>query len=156
MWNDKLKVEYEPLRRKPRWMLLKDLVYTLEKRNIRTLNDEDDLWNISDWSELGLDIKVTREDIIIKVASPFLTDLASTHRSIWWFLSPWDIARPAVIHDRMYRLLSKHKTHKKFDRMRKQADLIFWYGMKEVEPQLPYFKRIVAYFFLRIFGRWKL
>jgi hypothetical protein len=39
----------------------------------------------------------------------FVTDLASVPRAIWWLISPWDIARAAIIHDLLYKRIREYR-----------------------------------------------
>jgi hypothetical protein len=88
-----------------------------------------------------------------------VTDLASVPRICWAVLSPWDVARAAVIHDHLYATLRKYYhsdgMHKKTWRAaRKLSDGVFLKGMKSADPRVSKFKMYSAYWAVRMFGRW--
>jgi hypothetical protein len=87
---------------------------------------------------------VTKEGETITAPVGFVTDLGSVPRLLWWFLSPWDIARAAVIHDFMY---SRSETYK-----RKTADSTFLESMKFSKPKLSSIQINLAFLAVRIFG----
>ena len=80
----------------------------------------------------------------ITVPEGFTTDLASVPRLLWWFLSPWDVARSAVIHDFMYSNSSEYG--------RKEADKMFLEAMRFSDPHVIGLKRRLAYISTRLFG----
>lgn len=87
------------------------------------------------------------------------TDLASVPRVVWALLSPWDIARAAVIHDHLYASLRKYYHSNVFNKAiwkkaRKLSDDIFLWGMKSADPPVPSYKIWSAYWSVRLFGRW--
>lgn len=98
--------------------------------------------------ELREPVVFDHEDIHVTVPEGFITDLASVPRGVWSWLSPWDVARAAVIHDWLYSKI-KHGD-KTFTR--KQADDIFLIGMEWADPEVPYYKCYLAWLAVRIFG----
>lgn len=93
----------------------------------------------------------------ITVPEGFECDLASVPRVLWFFVSPWDIARAAVIHDYLYRVMARGELHEKmpradFNRLRKHADDIFYECMTALEPPISGFRRSACYCAVRVFG----
>jgi len=87
------------------------------------------------------------------------TDLASVPRIVWAVISPWDVARAAVIHDHLYASLRKYfhsynRSKVAWREARKLSDNIFLWGMKSAEPPVPAYKMWSAYWSVRLFGRW--
>ena len=84
----------------------------------------------------------------VTVPVGFRTDLASIPRFAWAYLSPWDIARAAVIHDYLYWQLGDNYTKAE----RKHADDVFLNGMRHCVPAISKIKAKAAYRAVRIFG----
>ena len=87
------------------------------------------------------------------------TDLASVPRIVWSFISPWDVARAAVIHDHLYASLRRYyngiyRDKKKWKEARKLSDDVFLWAMQSSHPPVPKYKIWCAYYAVRIFGRW--
>jgi len=91
------------------------------------------------------------------------TDLASTPRIIWALISPWDVARAAIIHDHLYAKLRLyyHSNHGmnsnwywKWKDAKVLSDKIFLLGMKSSDPKVPFWKMYPAYWAVCLFGRW--
>ena len=87
------------------------------------------------------------------------TDLASVPRAVWGIISPWDVARAAVIHDHLYASLrsyyhSKNMNKKTWKKARKLSDRIFLWGMQSAQPSVRKYKIYPAYWAVRAFGRW--
>ena len=87
------------------------------------------------------------------------TDLASTPRICWVLISPWDVARAAIIHDHLYAKLRTYwtepdKSYDKWKNGKDLADKIFLLGMKSADPKVPSWKMYPAYWAVRLFGRW--
>ena len=86
------------------------------------------------------------------------TDLASVPRICWAVLSPWDVARAAIIHDHLYAALRLYwQDVEIFDYMtwkkgKDLADKIFLMGMKSADPKVPSWKMYPAYWAVRLFG----
>lgn len=129
---------------------------------------EDLVW-ISDANEKGIDIfdsKLNDQGLVeYRVEAPFDTDLASVPRFLWWLVSPWDIARAAVLHDSMYQRmrdyekeLSKYPSDKFLwevqdkSRHRKKADIIFLNSMKDCKPKPSSIVRKFCYLAVRLMG----
>ena len=97
------------------------------------------------------------------------TDLASTPRILWNLISPWDVARAAVIHDHLYASLrkfykeniresdselKKEVSKKQWSKAREVADNVFLRGMHAAEPEVPCWKKYSAFHAVRVFGGW--
>ena len=85
-----------------------------------------------------------------KVTVPvgFKTDLASIPKFLWAYLSPWEIARAAVVHDYLYWQLGDKYTKAE----RKHADDVFRNGMRHAVPPISKIKARLAYRAVRTFG----
>ncbi len=108
------------------------------------------------------------DDGTITVPAGYITDLASVPRSIWAVISPFDVARAAVIHDLLYEYINTQyktvnesaaaedgpATKKEREVYRKIADHVFKVAMKNSEPPVPKWKIFIAWSSVRIFGRW--
>lgn len=131
------------------------------------LNEE--LWFISahadkyhaEWKEMG--VKITRPKGVgasskVYALKGYDTDLASIPRAGWVVVSPWDVARAAIIHDVLYGALRQalsNGTHdeKLINTMRATADATFLEGMQAAEPKIPMWKAKPCYWAVRPFGR---
>lgn len=150
-WHGLLEAEFHGAKH---WVLTQPLTYELEKsRSI-----EMDRW-VSSWKNLNVDIETTPSTILITAPVGYETDLASIHRIMWNIISPWDIARAAVIHDVLYGALRKtlvvnglHPQTVKV--LRAQADNVFRRGMDDADPNVPTWKIFSCFWSVRPFGRW--
>jgi len=93
----------------------------------------------------------------IFVKEGFHTDLASVPRVLWALISPWDVARSAIIHDHLYACCRDYFSSKEFDqtqwkKIRKVADKVFMLAMNAAEPPVPQWKKKSAYLAVRAFG----
>lgn len=91
------------------------------------------------------------------VDAGFDTDLASVPRMLWSFISPWDIARSAVIHDYLYSCCRKYYNSNQYEndswrKARAAADKVFLLAMDSSEPKVPNWKKKSAYYSVRAFG----
>jgi len=121
------------------------------------------------------DVKMLRECNVsvgdngcITVPAGYITDLASVPRAAWAFISPFDVARSAVIHDMLYEYINTQletvnnsaaaergpATKKEREEYRAIADHVFKVAMKNSEPSVPGWKIYLAYWAVRMFGRW--
>ena len=106
---------------------------------------------------------------VITVPAGYITDLASVPRPIWAFISPFDVARSAVIHDMLYEYINtQYKevvsksaaaedgpgSEQEREAYRKIADDIFKAAMYNSEPSVPKWKIHSAFLAVRAFGRW--
>lgn len=96
---------------------------------------------------------------IVTCTSGMKTDLASVPRIVWSVISPWDVARAAVIHDHLYASLRKYYHSDVFNKSvwrkaRKLSDNVFLWGMQSADPSVSSFKIWSAYLAVRLFGRW--
>ena len=157
MWHGLLTANFVGERH---WVLEDSLTYELDER---LSLDERDFWL---WKNFGLllnrkrvgSLARRREQVTITAPKGYDTDLASISRAIWSFISPWDVARAAVIHDILYGALRdalKNKTHgeKLVNEMRAAADRVFLEGMNHVEPAIKMWKAKPCYWSVRPFGR---
>ena len=140
-WNDLL---YGKFKRPKNWMLEKDLSFSSD------LTKED----IKKFKDAKVDVKITATGKIT-VPEGYITDLASVPRACWAFIAPFDVARPAVIHDILYERINARRpflTKKEFAEMRKLADNVFLQGMNATEPLVASWKKYSAYYAVRLFG----
>ena len=97
------------------------------------------------------------------------TDLASVPRIIWNFISPWDVARAATIHDHLYATLRRYfkdnvgenknvkdkaLNKKIWSKARALSDKVFLLGMRSADPKVPSWKIQSTYSSVRLFGYW--
>ena len=133
-WNDLL---YGKFKRPKKWMLEKDLSFSSD------LTKED----IKKFKDAKVDVKITATGKIT-VPEGYITDLASVPRACWAFIAPFDVARPAVIHDILYERINARRpflTKKEFAEMRKLADNVFLQGMNATEPLVASWKKYRCY-----------
>ena len=143
-FTNKITAEFTPPKT---WKLEEDLGFregSLTKDQIQMLRD------------VGANIK---DSGMITCTKGMRTDLASTPRIIWALISPWDVARAAIIHDHLYaKLRLYYKTdsmmQSKWKAAKVLSDKIFLLGMKSADPKVPCWKIYPAYWAVRVFGRW--
>jgi|TARA_Y100000310_G_scaffold155389_1_gene154857 hypothetical protein len=153
VFTNKIVAEFTPPKT---WKLEEDLAFregSLTKDDIELLRT------------IGANIKDSGR---ITCTKGMKTDLASTPRIIWGWISPWDVARAAIIHDHLYASLRKFyhdnvtesdselKTEvskKKWTHARALSDKIFLLGMKSADPKVHVWKIYPAYWAVRVFGR---
>ena len=143
-FTNKITAEFTPPKT---WILEEDLGFregSLTKDQIQMLRD------------VGANIK---DSGMITCTKGMRTDLASTPRIIWALISPWDVARAAIIHDHLYaKLRLYYKTdsmmQSKWKAAKVLSDKIFLLGMKSADPKVPCWKIYPAYWAVRLFGRW--
>ena len=143
-FNDKISAEFTPPKT---WELERVLSFTT---HLLTKADIDLL------KEVGANIAATGR---ISCKKGMKTDLASVPRIVWALISPWDVARAAVIHDHLYATLrsyyhSSGMSKDKWRAARKLSDEIFLLGMQSAEPSVWKIKIWAAYWSVRVFGRW--
>tara|TARA_Y100000004_G_scaffold141689_1_gene161103 strand:+ start:323 stop:790 length:468 start_codon:yes stop_codon:yes gene_type:complete len=143
-FNDKISAEFTPPKT---WELERVLSF---KTHLLTKADIDLL------KEVGANIAATGR---ISCKKGMKTDLASVPRIVWALISPWDVARAAVIHDHLYATLrdyyhSSGMSKDKWRDARKLSDEIFLLGMQSAEPSVWKIKIWAAYWSVRVFGRW--
>ena len=148
-FNSKIVAEFTPPKT---WILEKDLSF-----ETNDLKDNE----IHILKMVGCNIQDTGKGTgKVTCKTGMKTDLASVPRAVWGLISPWDIARAAVIHDHLYAMLrTYYHTGRPFDKKiwkegRKLSDKIFLLGMKSAEPPVSKWKIYSAYWAVRIFGRW--
>ena len=143
-YTNKITAEFTPPKT---WKLEEDLGFregSLTKNEVELLKS------------IGANIKDTG---MITCTKGMRTDLASTPRIIWALISPWDVARAAIIHDHLYaKLRLYYKTdsmmQSKWKAAKVLSDKIFLLGMKSADPKVPCWKIYPAYWAVRLFGRW--
>ena len=142
-FNDLIKAEFTPPRT---WKLSRELSF----KTSQLTKEEIDLlqWIKVDCSNSGE----------IKVKSGFNTDLASVPRALWAFISPWDIARAAVIHDLLYSRCRDYFSKEDADihlweKARGISDHVFLLAMNSAEPPVPSWKKKAAYYAVKYFGK---
>ena len=89
-FNSKISAEFHPPKK---WILERALSYQNENIEINALQD------------VGVKVPANR----VTCKKGFVTDLASVPRAIWWLISPWDIARAAIIHDLLYLRIRQYR-----------------------------------------------
>ena len=147
-FNNKIEAEFNPPRK---WVLSRLLSY--QNKDM----DEDVL------KVVGVSVVASR----ISVGKGFVTDLASVPRICWAFISPWDIARAAIIHDLLYKkiriyrrecskTLNNFEDPKVISAAKKSGDDVFHMAMKDAEPPVANWKITAAYYSVKIFGRWSI
>ena len=146
-FSNKIVAEFTPPKT---WMLEDELAFETED-----LKDED----IKVLEAIRANIVDTgRNTGRITCRKGMQTDLASVPRICWAVLSPWDVARAAIIHDHLYAALRLYwQDVEIFDYMtwkkgKDLADKIFLMGMKSADPKVPSWKMYPAYWAVRLFG----
>ena len=122
-FNKKIEAEFNPPKQ---WILSRALSYQ---------NDE-----MEESPLQAVGIKCPASKITCKKG--FKTDLASVPRVIWNIISPWDIARAAIIHDLLYLRIRQYRAKHPEDTMgiakaKTAADKVFYMAMKDASPAVP-------------------
>ena len=141
-FNGLIKAEFTPPKT---WALSRELIFKTDD-----LTDDE----IGLLQKAGIEFSDQGEII---VSEGFKTDLASVPRMLWAFISPWDIARAAVVHDFLYSQCREYSTKTAFDsflwkNVRRISDKIFLMAMDAAEPSVPSWKKKSAYYAVRAFG----
>ena len=149
-FNSKISAEFHPPKK---WILERALSYQNENIEINALQD--------------VGVKVPSNRVTCKKG--FVTDLASVPRAIWWLISPWDIARAAIIHDLLYLRIRQYRAENEdvndpnveevmrtYQAAKKAADKVFLTAMKDAQPSVPKWKIYSAYYAVVLFGRWSI
>ena len=134
---------------KYRWELTAPLSFTFD-------STEEDYQLLKN---LGLEKtnSLSRSGKLTTVTCPkgFITDLGSISRGAWFIISPWDIARAAVIHDLLYKTLRLEKSNiEDFKRTKELADIIFKKAMETADPKIPNWKIEICYRAVKFFGKY--
>ena len=147
-FSNKIVAEFTPPKT---WMLEDELAFQTTE-----LEDAD----IEVLIKVGADVGQPDQDTVrINCRKGMKTDLASVPRICWTLISPWDVARAAIIHDHLYAALRSYCDEVDYspDIWKKGKDLsdtIFLLGMKSADPKVPAWKIYPAYWAVRLFGRW--
>ena len=150
-FNNKISAEFHPPNK---WILERALTY----QNV----------DMEESALQSVGIKCPASKITCK--KDFETDLASVPRSIWWLISPWDIARAAIIHDLLYKRIREYRADndmiltgeasntitKNYKAAKKAADDVFLMAMEDAQPAVPNWKMKAAYYAVVLFGRWSI
>ena len=150
-FNDKISAEFHPPKK---WILERALSYQNEEMEESALQS------------VGVKCPASR----ITCKKGFVTDLASVPRAIWWLISPWDIARAAIIHDLLYKRIREYRTKEgvldmhpnaetvinNYKAAKKAADEVFLMAMEDANPSVPNWKIKAAYYAVVCFGRWSI
>ena len=149
-FNSKISAEFHPPKK---WILERALSYQNENIEINALQD------------VGVKVPANR----VTCKKGFVTDLASVPRAIWWLISPWDIARAAIIHDLLYLRIRQYRAENEdvndpnveevmrtYQAAKKAADKVFLMAMKDAQPSVPKWKIYSAYYAVVLFGRWSI
>ena len=142
-FNGLIQAEFTPPKT---WVLSRELSFRTDE-----ISSED----IEILQTIGANCSASGE---IFAESGFHTDLASVPRSLWFLISPWDIARSAVIHDHLYACCRNYFNSESCDpeiwkRARAISDKIFLLAMYASEPPVPSWKKKAAYYSVRAFGK---
>ena len=149
-FNSKISAEFHPPKK---WILERALSYQNENIEINALQD------------VGVKVPANR----VTCKKGFVTDLASVPRAIWWLISPWDIARAAIIHDLLYLRIRQYRAENEdvndpnveevmrtYQAAKKASDKVFLMAMKDAQPSVPKWKIYSAYYAVVLFGRWSI
>ena len=149
-FNGKISAEFTPPKT---WVLNRELSF---QTNEFTKEENDIL------KEIGANVTfgaLVEGDCQITCDKGMKTDLASVPRVCWAVLSPWDVARAAVIHDHLYAVLRKYynsegMNKETWKKARALSDKIFLLGLQSAAPRVSKIKMQAAYQSVRLFGRW--
>jgi len=149
-FNNKISAEFHPPKK---WILERALTYQNADMEESALQ--------------SVGIKCPASKITCKKG--FETDLASVPRGIWWSISPWDIARAAIIHDLLYKRIREYRAEYEdsndpnietivgnYTAAKKAADKVFLMAMEDATPTVPKWKIKAAYNAVVVFGRWSI
>ena len=147
-FNNKIMAEFNPPRK---WTLGRDLSYTTNELTVDEIK-----------ALKGVGIKVKRETNkteTITVPKGFVTDLASVPRAMWWLIAPFDVARAAIIHDLLYKVIRQYRWKKKdaedkdlVKAAKIAADKVFLLGMQDADPKIPGYKIYLSWKAVDLFG----
>jgi len=147
-FNNKIMAEFNPPRK---WTLGRDLSYTTNELSVDEIK-----------ALKGVGIKVKRETNkteTITVPKGFVTDLASVPRAMWWLIAPFDVARAAIIHDLLYKVIRQYRWKKKdkedkalVKEAKVAADKVFLLGMQDADPKIPGYKIYLSWKAVDLFG----
>ncbi len=151
-FNNKIMAEFNPPRK---WTLGRELSYTTSELNVDEIK-----------ALQGVGIKVKRETNkteTITVPKGFVTDLASVPRAMWWLIAPFDVARAAIIHDLLYKVIRQYRwEHQKGIKNTEDealvksakiaADKVFLLGMRDADPKIPGYKIYLSWKAVDLFG----
>ena len=150
-FNNKISAEFHPPKK---WILERALSYQNEEIDESVLE--------------AVGVKCPASKITCRKG--FVTDLASVPRAIWWLISPWDIARAAIIHDLLYQRIRQYRAKEgdleahptadtvvsNYKSAKKASDKVFLMAMKDADPAVPKWKMYAAYYAVVLFGRWSI
>ena len=147
-FNHKIMAEFNPPRK---WTLGRDLSYTTNELSVDEIK-----------ALKGVGVKVKRETNkteTITVPKGFVTDLASVPRAMWWLIAPFDVARAAIIHDLLYKVIRQYRWKKKdaedkalIEAAKIAADKVFLLGMQDADPKIPGYKIYLSWKAVDLFG----
>ena len=149
-FNNKISAEFHPPKK---WILERALSYQNSDMEESALQS------------VGVKCPASR----ITCKKGFETDLASVPRGIWWMISPWDIARAAIIHDLLQKRIREYRAKyedsndpnietivNNYKAAKEAADKVFLMAMEDAEPPVPKWKIKAAYYAVKVFGRWSI
>lgn len=94
----------------------------------------------------------------ITVPKGFKTDLASVPRACWWFIAPFDVARPGVVHDYLYWCIRQYRAAQGEEQdvclvadAKVAADKVFKEAMT-LSTHVPSWKQYLAHKAVAVFG----
>ena len=147
-YNAKIMAEFCPPKQ---WILGRDLTYTT-----KDLTAEE----VKSLQAVGIKVvRNTNKTESITVPTGFVTDLASVPRAMWWLITPFDVARAAIVHDilykgiRQYRWKMKDKEDKELiKKAKKAADRVFLLAMNDANPRVAGWKKYCSWKAVDLFG----
>ena len=149
-FNARILAEFEPPRE---WVLGRELSYTTQDLTA----DE-----CRDLIAVGLKLSAVKRDTnkteTITVPVGFKTDLASTPRTLWAVIAPFDIARAAIIHDLLYKTIRQYRwgndnvDMELVKKAKKAADKVFKLAMADSTPPAKKWKQWAAWKAIDMFG----
>ena len=151
-FNNKIMAEFNPPRK---WTLGRELSYTTSELTVDEIK-----------ALQGVGVKVKRETNkteTITVPKGFITDLASVPRAMWWLIAPFDVARAAIIHDLLYKVIRQYRwEHQKGIKNTEDealvkaakiaSDKVFLLGMRDADPKIPGYKIYLSWKAVDLFG----
>lgn len=138
-------------------ILLRDLEYTVTCPEQFEAVAELDTMRRMHLSDLPEFFTVREHASTLIVRKGFNTDFATIPRSVWWYIAPNDLRRPAAVHDALYDTLRLLRYRDKIGRRdirhyRKLIDELFYDSMKFTDPSIGRLRRWSAYRAVRSVG----
>jgi hypothetical protein len=78
---------------------------------------------------------------------------------MWWLIAPFDVARAAIIHDLLYKVIRQYRWKKKetadnalIKAAKIASDKVFLLGMRDADPKIPGYKIYLSWKAVDLFG----